>query len=85
MKHGLCYGTLLRLFVIGVWISLFGALLFRDVFVKSVDLREIQALQQGREESYQGIFFKKERIGYVRNRFVPAGNNTIRMEQDALL
>ncbi len=85
MKHGVRYGTLLRLFVIGVWISLFGALLFRDVFVKSVDLREIQALQQGREESYQGIFFKKERIGYVRNRFVPAGNNTIRMEQDALL
>ena len=56
--------------ILATWAILFGQLLNRDYFVKTLDIRESQAIQRGREESFLGIYFKQERIGYVKNRMI---------------
>ena len=56
--------------ILATWAILFGQLLNRDYFVKTLDIRETKAIQRGREETFMGIYFKQERIGYVKNRMV---------------
>ena len=63
-------GKFIRGMILATWAILFGQLLNRDYFVKTLDIRESQAIQRGREESFLGIYFKQERIGYVKNRVV---------------
>ena len=63
-------GKLIRVMILATWAILFGQLLNRDYFVKTLDIRETQAIQRGREESFLGIYFKQERIGYVKNRMI---------------
>tara|TARA_B110000438_G_C15802130_1_gene645625 strand:- start:294 stop:1754 length:1461 start_codon:yes stop_codon:yes gene_type:complete len=65
---------LFRLIILLVWCILFGRLLSRDYFIEKLEIRESQAIQRGLEESYMGIYFQKDRIGYVKNRMV--GNET---------
>ena len=60
-------GKLFRLTIIVLWVILFGRLLSRDYFIEKLEIRETQAIQRGIEESYMGIYFQKERIGYVKN------------------
>ena len=67
------------------WAILFGQLLNRDYFVKTLDIRETQAIQRGREESFLGIYFKQERIGYVKNRMVGKDDGGAVLYQDAIL
>lgn len=75
----------IRIAVIIIWVILFGALLKRDYFIKSVDIREEQIIKRGREESFAGIYFQRERIGYVKNRMIESGTDQYILYQDAFL
>ncbi len=44
-------------------------LLRRDVFLKTVNLTELQTLKQAESEEYQSIYFKSNKIGYVINKY----------------
>jgi hypothetical protein len=74
-----------RFFFIILWIVLFGALLKRDYFIKSIDIREEQIIKRSREESFAGIYFQNERIGYVKNRLTASGSDGYVLYQDAFL
>ena len=78
-------GKFIRALILVVWAILFGQLLSRDYFVKTLDIRESQAIQRGREESFLGIYFKQERIGYVKNRMIGKDNGGGVLYQDAVL
>jgi hypothetical protein len=52
----------IRIIFLIIWVLLFGALLKRDYFIKSIDIREEQIIKRGREESFAGIYFQSERI-----------------------
>jgi transglutaminase-like putative cysteine protease len=78
-------GKFIRVMILATWAILFGQLLNRDYFVKTLDIRETQAIQRGREESFLGIYFKQERIGYVKNRMVGKDNGGSVLYQDAVL
>ncbi|MBW2466713.1 MAG: transglutaminase domain-containing protein [Deltaproteobacteria bacterium] len=56
----------------------------RDYFIKSIDVREQQIIKRGREESFVGIYFQRERIGYVKNRLTESGDEYL-LYQDAFL
>ena len=71
--------------ILATWAILFCQLLNRDYFVKTLDIRETQAIQRGREETFMGIYFKQERIGYVKNRMVKKDDGSAVLYQDAVL
>ena len=75
----------LRILFIIIWIILFGALLKRDYFIKNIDVREEQIVRRAKEESFAGIYFQKERIGYVKNRLTESGPEEYILFQDAYL
>jgi hypothetical protein len=60
-------------------------LLSRDYFVESLQLREQQVLARSSAESFLGIYFQKERIGFVRNFFSVQDDETVSLEQEAFL
>lgn len=68
-----------------IWIVLFGALLQRDYFIKSLDTREAKVLKKDREESFSGIYFKKDRIGYVKHRLTAEESGGYRLRQEAYM
>jgi len=74
-----------RILFIIIWVILFGALLKRDYFIKSVDILEEQVIKRGREESFAGIYFQRERIGFVKNRLSESGSDEYVLHQDAFL
>ena len=76
---------LFRIIIPIVWLILFGRLLSRDYFIEKLDIREKQAIQRGLEESYMGIYFKNERIGYVKNHVVKNANDFFTLEQEAVM
>jgi len=75
----------LRIALLIIWIILFGALLKRDYFIKSIDIRAEQIIKRGREESFAGIYFQDERIGFVKNRLTESGTDAYILYQDAFL
>jgi len=75
----------IRIFFIILWVILFGALLKRDYFIKSIDIREEQIIRRGREESFAGIYFQNDRIGYVKNRLTESASDEYVLYQDAFL
>jgi hypothetical protein len=74
-----------RVAVIILWVVLFGLLLQRDFFIRTLDTREAQVLKKDSEESFSGVYFKGERIGYVKTRLVPDGDEGYRVFQEAYL
>jgi len=78
-------GKSIRVMILATWVILFGQLLSRDYFVKTLDIRETQAIQRGREESFLGIYFKQERIGYVKNRMIGNDDGGGILYQNAIL
>jgi hypothetical protein len=74
-----------RILFIIIWIILFGALLKRDYFIKSIDIKEEQIVKRAKEESFAGIYFQRERIGYVKNRLTESGPAEYTLFQDAYL
>ena len=75
----------IRITVIIIWVILFGALLKRDYFIKSIDVREGEIIKRGKEESFAGIYFRNERIGFVKNRLTESGSDEYILYQDAFL
>ena len=76
---------LFRIIIPIVWLILFGRLLSRDYFIEKLEIRETQAIQRGLEETYMGIYFQKERIGYVKNHMVNEGPNVFTINQEAVM
>jgi hypothetical protein len=74
-----------RIAFIIIWVILIGALLKRDFFIKTVDVREDQIIKRGREESFAGIYFQRERIGFVKNRLTESGSGEYILYQDAFM
>jgi hypothetical protein len=73
-----------RILIILIWIALFAGLLGRDYFVKTVNLKEAGIIKRAREESFTGVYFKNERIGYVKHRLRQA-DGILKLEQEAHL
>jgi len=74
-----------RIAFIIVWVVLFGALLKRDYFIRSIDVREAQIIKRGKEESFAGIYFRNDRIGFVKNRLTESGAGEYTLLEDAFL
>lgn len=77
--------NILRAIVICLWVGLFGALLQRHYFIRTIDFQEERILQRAREESFLGIYFREERIGYVKNRLVRSAAGKVTLYQDAFM
>jgi hypothetical protein len=77
--------TIFRIIIVIVWVVLFGMLLQRDYFIKTLDTREARVLKKDREESFSGIYFKRDRIGYVKTRLVKDGDDSFQLSQEAYL
>ena len=75
----------IRIIFIVTWVILFGALLKRDYFIKSIEIREEQTIKRGKEESFAGIYFQRERIGYVKNKLSKSDTDEYILQQDAFL
>ncbi|MDF1613523.1 transglutaminase-like domain-containing protein [Desulfurivibrio dismutans] len=75
----------LRIGILLIWVVLLGLLLGRDYLVEELQLRETTALEQGRETSFAGVYFRGERIGFVRSRLTPGAEDEMRLEQEAYL
>ena len=73
--------SLLKASLIIIWFLLMGLLLHRDLFVRTLDTREVMALEQDRRVEYQSIYFKDEKIGFVENQFLPQDDQTFRIKQ----
>lgn len=77
--------NLLRLGLLLLWVVLFGLLLRRDYFIRSLETHEAQVIKKGREESFAGVYFRDGRIGYVKNRQVPEASGGSHLSQEAYL
>lgn len=77
--------TIFKIIAVTIWIVLFGALLQRDYFIKSLDTREAKIIANDREESFSGIYFKDDRIGYVKHRLSQNESGGYRLRQDAYM
>ena len=78
-------GKLFRLIILIVWVILFGRLLSRDYFIDKFEIHESNAIQRNREESYMGIYFQGERIGYLKNHITVKDTVGIEMIQEAVM
>ena len=74
---------LIKVSLIIAWFLLLGMLLHRDYFVRTLDIREVMALERDRRVEYQSIYFKEEKIGYVEHHFVPQDDNKLKITQQA--
>ncbi|MCJ7600367.1 MAG: transglutaminase domain-containing protein, partial [Desulfobulbaceae bacterium] len=74
-----------KIAVILVWAAMFIALLQRDYFIRRLDLHEQEVLEKAGQESFAGVFFKGERIGYVKNVLRRQDDGLIRLTQHAVL
>ncbi|MBU0681054.1 MAG: transglutaminase domain-containing protein [Proteobacteria bacterium] len=73
-----------RSLVILTWLVLLAVLFSRDFFIRAVDLREEQIVARGRQESYMGVYLKKQRIGYVMTR-IQADEDVVEVTQEGIL
>ena len=76
---------ILRLTLLAVWAVLFTMLLQRDYFIRTLETREAQVIQKGKQESFSGVYFRDQRIGYVKNRLVPLDSGGYHLSQEAYL
>jgi transglutaminase-like putative cysteine protease len=74
-----------RIIVLLVWVVLLGLLFGRDYLVEDLQLWETAALERGRETSFAGVYFRDERIGFVRSRLVAEAEDEVLLEQEAYL
>ena len=74
-----------KILILSIWVLLFVLLLKRDYMVESLEIKEFQALARSNEESFLGVYFNNDRIGYVENRFVRADSGDLLLDQKAYL
>ena len=72
-----------KIVVVLLWVVLFAVLLQRDYFVKNIDIQESTILLKSRQESYAGVYFNNEHIGYVKNNIVKNNDGTLSIAQHA--
>ena len=77
--------SILRIIFLIGWTVLFVALLQRDYFIKSLELKEAGIIKRDKEESFLGIYLQDERIGFVKNRLVQSSSDGFKLFQDAFL
>lgn len=65
-----------KISILILWAFLFVLLLQRDYFINTLDMRKARIIKQAKEESFLGVYFREERIGYVKYRFVEAALQT---------
>jgi len=78
-------GIAVRVLIIAATVLLFMHLLSRDYFVKTLQLHEQEVLARSSAESFLGVYFRKEHIGFVRNYFSVLDNKAVSLEQEASL
>lgn len=76
---------LFKIGILTLWVVFFVLLLKRDYMVESLDLKELEVLARSNEESFLGVYFKGQRIGYVQNRFSQNDSGDIHLEQNAYI
>lgn len=69
--------------VIVCWVALFAALLQRDYLVRRLDVHDAEVLQQAARESWFGIYFNRQRIGFVHNVYGPKKAGTVLLREQA--
>ncbi|MBI5559062.1 MAG: transglutaminase domain-containing protein [Deltaproteobacteria bacterium] len=74
-----------KIAVLLLWAVLFGVLLQRDYFVNRLALHEDAALAKARQESFAGVYFKEERIGYVKTILLRQDDGLVKLSQTAFL
>ncbi|BHH82594.1 transglutaminase-like domain-containing protein [Desulforhopalus sp. 52FAK] len=77
--------NIVKITILFVWCLLFILLLKRDVFLETVDLREIATIELAEAEEYQSVYFKREKIGHVMQRYSKQPDDTIELVQKAQL
>ncbi len=77
--------ALVRTAVLVVWLILFGFLLKRDYFIDTLSQRQAEVVQQHAQESFMGVYFNAQRIGYVKNVFRQEAGGGIALGQEAYL
>lgn len=75
----------LKILVVLVWAGLFLVLLRRDYFVEKLEFHEQELLAKAQEESFAGVFFKGERIGFVENKLKKNDDGSLFLSQSAEL
>lgn len=68
-----------------LWVLLFGLLLHRDYFIRTIDAGEAAALDRARRIEYQSIYFNKQKIGFVENHFTPIDVDRLEIRQKAVM
>lgn len=68
-----------------IWIILLGMLVKRDILIKKIDIREIQALENARRQEFQGVYFKKRKIGYIQSTYTPNKDQSLTVDQKGYL
>ncbi len=76
---------LARILVLVVWVVLFGLLLKRDYFLDTLSQREASVVAEHARKSFMGVYFKGERIGYVKNAFSNGEGGELLLRQEAYL
>ena len=74
-----------RIVITLIWGLLFVILLKRDVFLETVDIRESSIIEQAESEEYQSVYFKREKIGYVMQRYTRQAADVVKLTQEAQL
>ena len=74
-----------RLIITLVWIGLLALLVARNVLIPKIDTDLSVALAKAREESFYGVWFNNQRIGYVENRVQSTSENRYALTQRAHL
>ncbi len=77
--------NIVRISIVAATIILFALLIKRDYFIESLEVRQADLIQRSNQESYLGVYFSGERIGFVRNKFVQNKEDQIALSQEALL
>jgi len=62
-----------------------GLLLSRDHLVSRLEIKDAAILQKSKEESYVGVYFNSQRIGYVKQRLQATENQTLQLSQEGYL
>ena len=74
-----------KILLFGTWFILIGLLINRDFLLPTISPDEKALLQQAREESYYGIWFQDQRIGYVVEQIQAREDGTYLLRQKAQL
>lgn len=75
----------IKLLIVICWCIFLILLLRRDVFIQSVDTTDRAIIEQAESEEYQSIYLKRQKIGYVMQRYSPQPDNHTLLVQEAQL